>query len=59
MVRIIVKYGGLPAQKAMMKMAGIDCGNVRLPLTHFSDEAYALMEKDLRAIGFFDWCTRV
>ena len=59
MVRIIVKYGGLPAQKAMMRMIGIDCGNVRLPLASFSDDAYALMEKDLKAIGFFDWCTNI
>src|SRR5699024_7193753 len=32
LVRIINKYGGLAAQKAMMKLTGSDCGAVRLPL---------------------------
>lgn len=59
MVRIIVKYGGLRAQKAMMRMIGLDCGNVRLPLQPFEENEYISMEKDLRAIGFFDWCARV
>ncbi|WP_246485132.1 dihydrodipicolinate synthase family protein [Chitinophaga qingshengii] len=59
MVRIIVKYGGLRAQKAMMRMIGLDCGNVRLPLQPFEKNEYISMEKDLRAIGFFDWCTQV
>lgn len=59
MVRIIVKYGGLRAQKAMMRMIGIDCGNVRLPLQPFEEKEYISMEKELEAIGFFDWCTKV
>lgn len=53
-VRIIVKYGGLAAQKVMMKLSGIDCGNVRNPLQGLSAEEEASMEKDLRNAGFFD-----
>jgi N-acetylneuraminate lyase len=55
MVRVIVKYGGLRAQKAMMKLIGVDCGNVRYPLNPFKEHEYKLLEADLRSIGFFDW----
>lgn len=58
MVRIIVRYGGLRAQKAMMKLIGIDCGDVRLPLQPMEPAEYTALEKDLRSIGFFDWATR-
>ncbi|HRE50222.1 MAG TPA: dihydrodipicolinate synthase family protein [Flavitalea sp.] len=53
-VRIIVKYGGLAAQKVMMKFSGVDCGNVRNPLQGLSAEDEASMEKDLLKAGFFD-----
>lgn len=55
MVRVIVKYGGLRAQKAMMKLIGFDLGNVRYPLAPFKEHEYKLLETDLRNIGFFDW----
>jgi N-acetylneuraminate lyase len=55
MVRVIVKFGGLRAQKAMMKLIGLDCGNVRYPLSPFKEHEYKLLETDLRNIGFFDW----
>lgn len=57
MVRLIVRYGGLPAQKAIMKMIGTDCGPVRLPLRTLSPEDYRAFEKDLEKIGFFEWCS--
>lgn len=53
MVRIIVKYGGLPAQKAMMKMVGVDCGPVRAPLLRLTESQYLDLEKELGAVGFF------
>ena len=53
-VRIIVKYGGLAAQKSMMKLSGIDCGDVRAPLRPLSIQEEKSMEKDLQKIGFFD-----
>lgn len=59
MVRIIVRYGGLRAQKAMMQLIGMDCGNVRLPLQPMQKNEYAALEKDLKGIGFFDWATKV
>lgn len=54
MVRVIVRYGGLAAQKAMMNLAGFDCGPVRLPLKPLQAEELRSMEKDLEKIGFFD-----
>ncbi len=31
-VQVLIDFGGLPAGKAMLKLCGIDCGPVRLPL---------------------------
>jgi N-acetylneuraminate lyase len=58
MVRLIVRFGGLRAQKAMMKMTGIDCGPVRLPLQPFTEKEYQALEAGLRQIGFFQWSSR-
>lgn len=54
-VRVIVKFGGLRAQKAMIKLSGIDCGNVRSPLSPFTEEEEKLMNEDLKKIRFFDF----
>ncbi len=53
-VRIIVKYGGLAAQKMMMKLAGIDCGDVRLPLQPLPTQEQESLKNDLQKIGFFE-----
>lgn len=58
MVRVIVRYGGLRAQKAMMQLTGTDCGPVRLPMQLLDKEEYRALEKDLRQIGFFEWANR-
>ena len=45
MIRIISRFGGLPAMKAMMTLAGIPCGPCRLPLrTLTPQEVDALRE---------------
>lgn len=46
-VRIINKYGGLPAQKVIMRLKTIDCGPVRLPLKHLTAEETMQLEHDL------------
>ena len=51
-VQVLIDFGGLPAGKAMLKLAGIDCGPVRLPLRTLSAERVAQMEKALAAIGW-------
>lgn len=54
-VGLINKYGGLAAQKGMMKLAGIDCGPARLPLKNLKIEEMKSLENDLKRIGFFNW----
>ncbi|MEM9830519.1 MAG: dihydrodipicolinate synthase family protein [Bacteroidota bacterium] len=50
MVRLIHQYGGLPPQKAMMKMIGLDCGPVRLPLAELTRAQKNALQKDLEPI---------
>ncbi len=56
MIEVMVRRGGVAATKAIMGLIGIDCGPARLPLALREDERDAL-ERDLRAIGFFEWRT--
>jgi N-acetylneuraminate lyase len=51
-VRILIDFGGLPAGKAMLRRAGIDCGPVRLPLADPSPERIAAMHAALDAAGW-------
>lgn len=53
MVQVINKYGGLPAQKAIMKLIGMDCGPVRLPLLKLKSGEFEAIERELREIDFF------
>ena len=56
-VRVMLNYGGGPgAGKAIMKLAGLDCGPCRLPLVPVDAEAEKALEADLREIGFFEYC---
>ncbi|MEO6522485.1 MAG: dihydrodipicolinate synthase family protein [Mucilaginibacter sp.] len=59
MVRVIVKHGGLRAQKAMMKLIGMDCGPVRLPQNSLKDNEYIVLENDLNNINFFKWANLI
>jgi N-acetylneuraminate lyase len=53
MVEIIIPLGGgIRGGKAVMKFAGLDCGNCRGPLKPFSDEELKETEARLKAIGF-------
>lgn len=54
-VRAFLPYGPRGAQKAIMKMIGIDCGPSRLPVPTLTQSQYAALERELREIGFFDW----
>lgn len=51
LVRTFSKYGGVAAQKAIMKMRGLDCGPVRPPLKDLSPAAYRQLEQELTALG--------
>jgi N-acetylneuraminate lyase len=52
MIRLLGKYGGIATGKAYMKMAGLDCGEFRLPVKNMSSEAFQAFRTDLEAISF-------
>lgn len=54
MVRLVVQFGGLAAQKAIMKMVGFDCGPVRLPLLRLTENQYHNLHEGLDSVGFFN-----
>ena len=54
-VRAFIPYGPRGAQKAIMKMIGVDCGPSRLPVSTLTPTQYAALERELRDIGFFEW----
>ena len=51
-IAVMIKYGGLPAGKAMMKMIGIDCGPVRSPLQNLATNTLAAFQTELAKTGF-------
>lgn len=53
-VGVMVRHGGVPAGKAMMRLVGIDCGPVRLPLVDLDAARRDVMERELAALGFPD-----
>jgi N-acetylneuraminate lyase len=58
MIAIFVRFGGLPAGKAIMKIIGLDCGPARLPLRTLSEARQAELREQLEQIGFSDFCSR-
>ncbi|MFW5858304.1 MAG: dihydrodipicolinate synthase family protein [Planctomycetota bacterium] len=55
LVRVLVRYGGLVAGKAIAGMVGPEMGPPRLPNRGLDADAQAALRRDLEAIGFFDW----
>lgn len=54
MVRCLVKFPPIPAQRAIMKMQGFDLGNCRLPLKDLSEQDTAAFKASLESMGFFE-----
>jgi N-acetylneuraminate lyase len=54
MVRELVKYPPIPAQRAIMKMEGYDLGKCRLPLEPLTDKDSDEFKKSLESIDFFN-----
>lgn len=50
----VVSYPAIPAQKAVMKMLGMDMGPSRLPLKQLSPSDELQLKEKLQAPGFFD-----
>jgi N-acetylneuraminate lyase len=51
-IALMSQRGGLPAGKAMMKMAGLDCGPVRAPLANLPAETIEVFTRELEQAGF-------
>jgi N-acetylneuraminate lyase len=51
LVAAIQPHGGLPAMKAAMSLAGVDCGPCRLPLRTLDERQIELLRDDLEAAG--------
>lgn len=58
-IDVMVRFGGIPAAKSIMKMIGIDCGDVRLPLAAVTSEKYEAFQIALEQAGFFQFCSRL
>lgn len=58
-IDIMSRAGGLSAGKAIMKLIGVDCGPVRLPMKRFEPTREEELRRQLQAIGFFDYASRV
>ncbi|MDP6795134.1 MAG: dihydrodipicolinate synthase family protein [Verrucomicrobiota bacterium] len=55
MIRMFKERDYIPTAKAVMTLAGLDCGPVRPPLMHLSPAQVDTLRRDLDAMGFFDW----
>lgn len=53
LVRILFRYRGHPAIKAMMRLTGFDCGPTRLPLIPLTDDELKRLRRDLIEGGFY------
>lgn len=51
-IGVMIRFGGLPAGKAIMKLVGVDCGPVRLPLRSLTAEQEKAMAEELGKVGF-------
>jgi N-acetylneuraminate lyase len=55
MVRLCYTYRGLPAFKAVMKLLGLDCGPVRLPLQTLTNEEFKNLTDEIKTLGIWEW----
>lgn len=55
-VELLIRYGGgVAGGKPIMKLIGLDCGPVRMPVRRLSNSEVRDYERALREIGFFAW----
>ncbi len=57
-ITVLHKNGGLAAGKAVMKLIGVDCGPVRLPLRPLDTAQEESLRSGLEQIGFFEYCCK-
>lgn len=52
MIRLLGKYGGISVGKAYMKVAGLDCGEFRLPVKNMNTTQFEAFKADVAGLGF-------
>ncbi|MEY3563552.1 MAG: hypothetical protein RLZZ294_1558 [Bacteroidota bacterium] len=57
-VNLLNKYTGLSTGKYFMHLLGIDCGPSRNPLQNLSDADKLSLQKELKDIGFSNFCMK-
>ena len=57
-IRLLGKYGGISVGKAYMKMAGIDCGEFRLPVKNMSNQDFDAFKLDVNGLDFNQFKSR-
>lgn len=57
-IEVLIRHGGLAAGKTAMKLIGVDCGPVRLPLRALSVVDEERLRGDLERVGFFDYASQ-
>jgi len=55
LVRVLCRYGAVPALKAVIRRLGIDCGPCRLPLRRLSCSEEQKLFSELDRLGLFEW----
>lgn len=58
-IEVLNRHGGLAAGKSVMKLIGIDCGAVRLPLRPLAAADEASLRDALERIGFFEYASKL
>jgi N-acetylneuraminate lyase len=59
MIAVLNRHGGMAAGKAAMKLIGIDCGPLRLPIRSLTPRDEESLRAGLDQVGFFEYCSRV
>jgi N-acetylneuraminate lyase len=58
-IEVMIRFGGQPAGKAIMKLVGLDCGPSRLPLRTFAPANEPALRAALEAQGFFEFSSKL
>lgn len=53
--QVVRHYRGAPGIKAMMAVAGLDCGPTRLPQVALTPAEIEALRRDLTGLGFLEW----
>lgn len=51
-IAVMIRHGGLPANKVIMSLIGLDCGPVRPPLKNLTSAEREALRQDLERVGF-------